>query len=36
LTAIVKNNVAQIIQAHIGQINVALELFRERVISNGL
>jgi hypothetical protein len=35
LIDITKNNVSQIIQAHVGQIKLALELFRERVLSKG-
>jgi hypothetical protein len=35
LIAITKNNVSQIIQGHVSQIKLALELFRERVLSKG-
>jgi hypothetical protein len=35
LIEITKNNVSQIIQAHVSQIKLALELFRERVLSKG-
>jgi len=33
--SIVKSNVAQIIQSHVGQIKIALELFRERALGKG-
>jgi hypothetical protein len=35
LMAIVKDNAARIIQSHLGQIAMALELFRERLIKRG-
>lgn len=35
LIEITKSNVSQIIQGHVGQIKLALELFRERVLSKG-
>jgi hypothetical protein len=35
IISIVKANVAQIIQAHVGQIKIALELFRERTLGRG-
>jgi hypothetical protein len=35
LINIMKNNVSQIIQAHVSHIKLALEIFRERVISKG-
>jgi hypothetical protein len=35
LMAIVRDNAAQIIQSHLGQVTMALELFRERLINRG-